>query len=74
MRETYREFKVSARKSGKCPCCGKRIARQKTFYQTMNPFNLNAEGIPKSASEIFASLEDEAAEWRSEPVSCGASQ
>lgn len=53
-----------ARRVGKCPVCGKAAARQITLHQTLNPYNLNANGVPKTWREIQEELEQEARDWK----------
>lgn len=43
---------------------GKRRQETKVFSQTLNPFNKNAAGIPKSSSEIWDELRAEAKAWK----------
>ena len=50
-------------KIGKCPACGRNTRKSATFTQTMHPWNLNAQGEPKTSSEIFAELRQEWAAW-----------
>lgn len=71
---TYRFQPVQRRavKNLPCPDCGKKVKRQTTFEQTINPFNKNAEGEPKSWQEIQAELKVQADAWRVEPVQCKA--
>jgi hypothetical protein len=52
-----------ARRVGKCPVCGKAAARQITLHQTLNPYNLNADGVPKTWKEIQEELAKEAKAW-----------
>jgi hypothetical protein len=40
---------------------GKR--RQKKFYQTLNPFNKNKNGVPKTRGEILDELRNQIEEW-----------
>ena len=40
--------------------------RQKKFWQTINPFNLNEAGTPKGRQEILEELKAEAAQWKAE--------
>lgn len=56
MRVTFRE--VSARRTVKVPCiaCGKHLSRVIREFQTINPWNLDAYGAPKSEHEIRAEL------------------
>jgi hypothetical protein len=44
---------------------GKR--QQKTFSQTLNPFNKAADGTPKTREQIMAELREEADRWKNEP-------
>lgn len=41
----------------------KTLERQKTFYQTLNPFNKTADGRVKVWSDIMKELQAEALEW-----------
>lgn len=50
--------------------CGRLRNRQRTFWQTLNPFNRNADGVPKTMVEIEAELGVEAAAWKREPPVC----
>lgn len=44
---------------------GKR--QQKTFSQTLNPFNKAADGTPKTREQILVELREEADRWKNEP-------
>lgn len=61
---TFSEVKLPEKRSLKCRECGKRFTRSMTFMQTLNPFNTNAEGFPKSYPEIRAELRAEADAWQ----------
>lgn len=50
---------------------GKKRRRQKTFWQTFNPYNVNSDGRQKSRPEIATELATEAKRWR-EDSSLGA--
>lgn len=50
--------------------CGRKLRRKKTFYQTLNPFNLNKDGEKKTRAEIYAELREEIAEWKNQPETC----
>lgn len=65
IKTTYTFSKVYACRSkrGKCRVCGKRMARQRTFWHTVNPFNKNSDGQPKTYSEVQKDVDDEANEW-----------
>jgi hypothetical protein len=69
VRINFREVALWAEKSGKC-ACGKRRARRQKFYQTLNPYNRNADGQPKSSHEIHEELKVEARAWKAEPIVC----
>ncbi len=70
----FREIKHQASKSLPCPACGKKLRRQRTFGQTLNPFNKNADGQVKTELEIVRELNATAAEWETEPESHPACQ
>lgn len=61
-----------ATKALPCPVCGKKVRRQRTFTETANPFNRNADGVVKTRREIWDSLGAKAAEWQTEPETCAA--
>lgn len=66
----FRELSLQASKNLPCPSCGKKVRRQRTFRQTLNPFNKNAAGEPKSAKEIYADLQKKVDEFEATPVRC----
>jgi hypothetical protein len=64
---TYRFDEVFRTAKRRVPCtggCGKKLNRQQTFIQTINPFNKNAQGQPKTSGEIWQELGVECDEWR----------
>jgi len=65
---TFDEVSQIGRKSGKCAVCGKQTNRQQKFFQTLNPYNKNKDGNPKSRTEIYAELREQIAEWKKEPI------
>jgi hypothetical protein len=67
---TYQKVGFFSEKSGKCIKCGKRRQRRKEFYQTINPFNKNREGLPKTREEIYRELLVEKEDWQKEPIIC----
>ena len=67
---TFNEVKLQAKKSGKCVICGKRRNRAKTFWQTLNPFNKNADGTVKTRFDINTELQTQANIWQREPINC----
>jgi hypothetical protein len=68
----FRAVKRTATKSGKCPGCGKRYRLQRTFEQTINPYNRLPDGTPKSMEDIVRELTAECIAWRDRPEYCGA--
>lgn len=62
---TYRfeELRTRRQHVGKCPNCGKRVSRSRSFEQTVNPFNKNADGTVKSRDEVWAAVKAEADAW-----------
>jgi hypothetical protein len=65
---TYRftEYPLTEKKSVPCPVCGKKVRRQRTFSQTLNPFNKNADGSVKTVPDIYRALRVEADAWKAE--------
>lgn len=43
---------------------GKKKVQTKKFYQTINPFNKNADGAIKNRSDILKELHQEADDWK----------
>jgi len=71
---TIYQFEVvpfRATKTVKCLGCGKILRRAKTFDQTINPYNRNAQGMRKSREEIMAELRAEADTWMKLGDVCG---
>jgi hypothetical protein len=69
-RYIFEEVRVRASKRSICPVCGTRRNLRKTFYQTLNPFNVNADGDAKSRVEIQLELAHEARAWVLESQPC----
>ena len=44
------------------------VRRQKTFEETVNPFNKNADGSIKSREQVRASVNAKARAWEAEPA------
>lgn len=58
---------TSRKHVGKCPQCGKKVARSRTFEHTVNPFNCIGEGEtrrPKTWEEVAADVHAEADAWQ----------
>ena len=60
---TFPEIVARRTKSGSCPVCGKRVRRSQTFSETVNPFNRNEAGSPKSPEEVRTSVDEKADAW-----------
>lgn len=58
----FREVKIKDRIKVECVGCGKKLTRVVEAMQTINPYNVNAKGIPKTAQEIRAELPAKLAE------------
>lgn len=69
---TYRfsEVPLYGTKSVPCAGCGKKLRRQRKFFQTLNPFNKDADGRPKTVQQIHAELAEECRQWEQEPETC----
>ncbi len=65
---TFIEMGFKTSKSGVCPKCGKRATRANHFYQTLNPFNKNADGTLKSSAEIIAEEREKSKVWKALPT------
>lgn len=72
MYQTVRFEEVSrwAEKTVKCAKCGKKIRRQRTFSQSINPWNKTADGRVKRRDDIIAELGAEIEKWKAEPELC----
>ncbi len=66
----YEEVKLRGTKNCKCKKCRKKLRRQKTFSQTINPWNKTATGTVKTRDEILKSLRDEIREWKEKDEIC----
>lgn len=64
-RITFEVVKYTATKRVRCPD-GRTRTRQRTFEQTINPFNKGADGAVKTRPEILEELRAEAAAWKGE--------
>lgn len=65
---TYHFYGPSTKRkhASKCPVCGKRVTRSRTFEHTVNPFNCVGEGAerrPKTWDEVAADVHAEADAW-----------
>lgn len=65
----FNEVGMTGRKRFLC-ACGRRLTRQKRFYQTLNPYNKNAQGLAKTQGEILTEVSKELKAWQSTPDRC----
>ena len=71
METVTRRFEKVGRKiskSGPCAKCGKRAKRTEEFFQTINPWNKNNDGMIKSRNEINDELRDNINAWVISPI------
>jgi hypothetical protein len=66
----FDEVELKELRAGKCSACGKRTRRRIKVWQTMNPFNVNEAGVPKTREEIVGELREELAEEIRRPLLC----
>jgi hypothetical protein len=62
-RYTFDEIAMKGRRVWKDPTTGKRRTQVVKFFQTVNPFNKNAAGFPKTRAEIYKELGAEFHAW-----------
>lgn len=70
---TYRfqEIPLTAKKNVTCAgACGKKVRRQRTFSQTLSPFNKTPDGRVKDILQIYRELNEKAEAWQAEPETC----
>lgn len=64
MNHTFPVVSIARAVKGNCPVCGKSNIRRQRFEHTVNPFNRNADGAPKTREEVFKDVQEEANAWR----------
>lgn len=69
---TYDRITSCAVRNGRCPGCGKRVRRTRTFEQTVSPFNRvrfpdGSKGRPRTAGEVQIAVDRQAAAWAPDP-------
>lgn len=61
----FQQVSRTAKRRIKCAGgCGKTLVRQTTFVNTINPFNKNADGIPKTYAEVWRDLGAKCDAWQ----------
>lgn len=66
----FEKIERHAERSGFCFKCSEKRKRQKTFYQTVNPWNKNDDGSVRTRTEIYNDIGREIAEWKAGPFIC----
>jgi hypothetical protein len=69
-RYTFDEVSVKGVKRWKDPVTGKPRQETRKFFQTINPFNKNAVGVPKARDEILEEIKKERDDWLASPPAC----
>jgi len=65
---TYEQVREPATRTGPCPGCGRKTRRNRTFTETINPFNKIADkSRPKTPAEVRASVRAKAQAWQPDP-------
>ena len=64
----FQEVSVYGEKTAKCPKCGKYYKRKEKFWATINPWNVNKDGVMKSWDEVYQDVMNERAKWLEEPI------
>lgn len=62
MRIRFEEVSIKCKKAW-IDASGKRRQRTKKFWQTISPFNRNADGLQKTREEIQREIERESVLW-----------
>lgn len=71
---TFAEVKDGRTIKIDCKQCGKNLKRVVSDFQTLNPYNRNADGVPKTRGEIYRELgpriDEKERKMREEGVIC----
>ncbi len=63
MKITFDLIKRTKKITGICGVCGKKMSKTIISEQTVNPFNKNKEGIPKTYHEVEISVSEKLDDW-----------
>ena len=66
----FQQFHLRRERPGKCAGCGKKTKRVIRISETLNPFNKNAAGNPKTVVEIRESLDAKMKNELAKPLHC----
>jgi hypothetical protein len=69
-RITFEEISRRGSKTVPCSTCGRKVHRDRRFANTLNPWNVNPDGTPRSREEIWDHLGVLIAAWALEPETC----
>jgi hypothetical protein len=67
---SFEEISLKSTRRGTCSSCGRRTSRVFKVWQTLNPFNKNKDGVPKSRGEIYTELRVDLRIKTSVPLLC----
>jgi transcriptional regulator NrdR family protein len=62
-RYTFEEITRKVTRRVPCRVCGVKLTRSETLSQTVNPFNKDDDGNPKTEQQIVAELKTQAETW-----------
>jgi hypothetical protein len=66
---TFERVTRTARRTGRCPVCDRRVVRQQTFAATISPYNVVADrSRPKTPAEVAAAVQAQADAWEPPPA------
>lgn len=66
----FDEVKATRERTFECAGCGKRIKRQKTDWATINPWNVDENGNPKTYEQVRKDVSRKLDKWEAEPKYC----
>lgn len=65
----FHEIGLTGRKKFTC-ACGRKLTRQRRFYQTLNPYNRDSAGNVKSQRQIIVEVRTEVEAWMEKQDPC----
>ena len=68
MRTVFESVVLSKHRTGKCAVCGRPASRNIKVEHTINPFNRNVDGSPKTRDEVLADVSSELKRRLAEPL------
>jgi len=64
----FSEESITATKAGKCSVCGKHCKLTRKFYQTLNPYNKDKNGLMKTRGQIQKELKEDITNWKGKQI------